>query len=143
MVRLDDMLHCLGVVGAALIGAHFGRQLFGWPGAVGGLVLGPIAYVLLVTALLSVQDLLEREWPPVCHEGRCRGSFRRKPGDYEIVVVQDIADRQHHSLHRCRCGHYYEQLGKRFLERLPDGTLKPYMVHRPFRGWFPDETEER
>lgn len=137
------LLFALGLVAAPLIGGHFGRQLLGWPGTVGGAVLGQVAYVSLVLLLGHAHEWLRRDWPPLCQEGKCRGSFRRKPGDYEIVVVQDTTDRQHHILHRCRCGHYYEHLGKRFMERLPDGTLRPYMRFRPYRGWFPDDEGDR
>jgi hypothetical protein len=101
-----------------------------------------VAYEVLLLGLLGARDLLRREWPPLCHSGRCQGSFRHKPGDYEVVVVQDVADRRFHVLHRCRCGHYYEQIGQRFMERRPDGSTHPYMVLKPYRGWFPDDARE-
>jgi prepilin-type N-terminal cleavage/methylation domain-containing protein len=41
-------------------------------------------------------------------------------------------------LPRCHSGRDYVRDGRRFMERLPDGTLSPYMVHRPLRGWSPD-----
>jgi len=78
-------------------------------------------------------------WVPSCHTGRSKArrwpSLRdRDQGDYERVWVGDD------SVLRCRCGRDYvtREAGRRFLERLPDGTLKPYMVHKPRRGWFPD-----
>ena len=39
---------------------------------------------------------------------------------------------------RCRCGHEYLKLDRRFVRRLPDGTLEPYMVWKLFRGYVPD-----
>ncbi|MCE5238856.1 hypothetical protein LLH23_10235 [bacterium] len=137
-VGLSDCLTLMGLGLSALAAALLGGQRFGWPGAAAGLILGPVAYAVVVVVLLGAQDLLERKWPPPCHEGRCRGSFWHGPGTYEIVVVQDVADRAFHILHRCRCGHAYEEVGRRFMERLPNGTLRPYMIYRPYRGWFPD-----
>ena len=71
-------------------------------------------------------------WQPPCHTGSCKGGRRLgEEGDYEAV-------------HRCQCGRDYVMRdgGKRFLERLPDGTFRPYMVHRSLRGWFPDSEEQ-
>ena len=138
MVTLDDCATFVGCGGSALCGAYFGYQYFGWPGTIGGLVLGPVAYVVAVMVPLGTYELLRREWPPVCADGKCKGGFWHKPGTYELVVVFDIADHRAHVLHRCRCGHPYEHVGRCFMERLPDGTLRPYMIYRPYRGWFPD-----
>jgi hypothetical protein len=32
--------------------------------------------------------------------------------------------------------------GRRFLEVLPDGSRKPFMIWRSFRGWFADDAGE-
>jgi len=38
----------------------------------------------------------------------------------------------------CRCGGRYRKTGRRFMEEIPDGSLRPYMIWRAFRGWFPE-----
>lgn len=113
---------------------HFGSLYYGWPGGIGGFIFGPVAYIAVVLVLLGIRDLLRRDWPPPCADGKCRGGFWHN----EIIVLQDIADRKFHIVHRCRCWHYYEEIRRRFMERLPDGTLRPCMVYRPYQGWFPD-----
>jgi hypothetical protein len=142
MIGIRELLTCAGCLGAAVIGAHFGSLYYGWPGGVGGFLLGPLAYLAVVLVLLGIDDLLRREWPPSCADGVCRGGFWHKPGNYELVTIHDIPDREFHIIHRCKCGHDYERVGRRFRARLPDGTLHPYMIYRPYRGWFPDPEAE-
>jgi len=56
-------------------------------------------------------------------------------GDHKYAMVDGG------SVLRRKCGrdHVDDPPERRFMERLPDGTRKPYMVHRPFRGWSSDE----
>ncbi len=114
---------------------------FGWPGYAIGFAAGVLLPPLLTIGLLLLAEFVRRAGPrlPPCHSGTCVG--RRWPslserdlGDY----VHDSADGE--SVLRCKCGRLYvtREAGERFLERLPDGTLKPYMVRRSFRGWVPD-----
>jgi len=48
------------------------------------------------------------------------------------------------SVLRCKCGRDYvtRDAERRLMERLPDGTLKPYMVRRNYRGWVADGDDE-
>jgi hypothetical protein len=103
--------------------------------------LGLVALCALLFLSVMLHEWLRRGGPlyPPCHNGTCKGrrwlSLTYKDwGDYQRVVADG------ESVLRCKCGRDYvcDLPGRRFLERLPDGTRKPYMVHRPFRGWFPD-----
>jgi hypothetical protein len=132
---LPELLFCLMLMLGGLVGSCVGGLHFRWIGVLVGFPAGFLATAVAVLLLMAVPESLWLAGPmyPPCHNGSCRG--RRWPadiGDYEIKNVDgDI-------VLRCRCGREYDRIGRRFMERLPDGTLKPYMVHRPFRGWFPD-----
>ena len=146
MRHLPDWLPCLAVLFLAVaslltaVGVGTGH---GWVvGAVSFLVFW-LLLVVLIAVLFPLAMLVEyarRGGPryPSCHNGTCTG--RRWPslnyadrGDYTLTVVDGEA------VLRCRCGReYVERPPGRFMERLPDGTLRPYMVHRNYRGWFPD-----
>ena len=46
-------------------------------------------------------------------------------------------------IYRCRSGTTYLASKRRFLEVLPDGSVKPYMFYKPFsRQWQPDLAPE-
>lgn len=134
----------LTMVVLSLLGAIRMGQTHGWGGFLLGLVL-PVCFVvaacLLLVGSLYVHEFLRRAGPrfPPCHNGTCTGrrwlSLTEKDrGDYRWTMVDDT------SVLRCGCGRDYVSEGDgRLMERLPDGTLKPYMVHRPFRGWSPDD----
>ncbi len=103
--------------------------------------LAALACVFLLIGLLHVAEFVRRGGPlyPPCHNGTCTGrrwpSLHQKDrGDYERVWMGDD------SVLRCKCGRDYvtRDAGRRFMERLPDGALTPYMVHRDYRGWAPD-----
>ena len=129
---------------ASLAGAVSTGRDRGWLWGVGHFVLFWLSLVALLALLflsLLVHEWLRRGGPrcPPCHNGTCKGrrwvSFVEKDlGDYRRTVVDG------RTVLRCRCGgDYVEDLvGGRFLQRLPDDTLKPYMVHRPFGGWVED-----
>ena len=113
-----------------------------------GYVLGPVGFLgglvalgFVMLLLAWVAQALSRwgpEFPP-CRTGRCRGGrwWRDDRGDYEPAGWDG-----HHrdSVFRCRCGGEYvvTDRGRRFQELLPDGSYRPYMVHRPYHGWVPD-----
>jgi hypothetical protein len=142
-----DLLVCIALlslaVGALLPAVCMGQQR-GWLAGVAAFALFCLAFVgclFIVFGLLLVGEFIKRGGPryPPCHSGKCKG--RRWPslhdkdmGDYERVWVGDD------SVLRCKCGKDYvtRDAERRFMERLPDGTLKPYMVHRDYRGWVPD-----
>ncbi len=72
-----------------------------------------------------------RVWP---HAGAVARRPREPCGDYEGLWLSDD-DRA------CRCpdcGREYMKAGRRFMRRLPDGALAPYMVWKLMRGYVPD-----
>ena len=136
MVGFRELYGCVLLTFCGLGVGSLAAVRFGWPGAILGFAVGFVGAFLLIWALVWTICFLEQSgaYLPLCHGGTCRGG--RKPmdkADYEWARKQGVD-------YRCKCGHEYVMKGggRRFLQRLPDGTLKPYMVHRPFRGWFPD-----
>jgi hypothetical protein len=142
-MTLKELFGCLvlcacGVMSSVLAGRHFGFL---------GYVIGfPAGFLGTALALFGVGWLylyLDQAGPrvPACHTGRCRvprGVLNDDWGEYEMAGRDEHGNR----IIRCGCGREYviTDGGRRFMERLADGTLKPYMRHRPFRGWCPDST---
>jgi hypothetical protein len=102
---------------------------YGWRGGIARwifvvivLPLVPIALGLLVSAVYSGMPSY-----PTCRTGKCRASnYQRRSLENGGNVLF------------CGCGAPYRKRGRRFYEVQPDGSLRPYMVWRAFRGWFPD-----
>jgi len=133
-------------VAGLLPAVRLGQQ-HGWLAGVAAFALFCLALLgclFLVFGLAHVGEFVRRGGPryPPCHTGKCKGqrwpSLSDKDlGDYERAWVGE------ESVLRCQCGRNYvtRDAGRRFMERLPDGTLKPYMVHRDYRGWVTDSDE--
>ena len=125
-----------------IVGAWFGVKEFGWLGfIIGGLVGVVVSFGGLMLAAFVwavVESLLFGGIPylPPCKDGKCKSGWLTDFGDYEPE-----RDPEHRAYFRCRCGHLYwrNRTEGRVLEVLPDGTTKPYMVWRSFRGWYPED----
>ncbi len=108
--------------------------IFGW--LLGGF-LGLGAFLAVGLALTLLKDLAVGGIPrlPRCREGTCRGPgmFRADNGNYKSQKVGEIY------IDVCQHGGRYKRRGKRFVIVNDDGTETPYLIWRPFRGWFPDE----
>jgi hypothetical protein len=107
---------------------RWGLHRYGWRGALGGLIFGFILLPLGAYALGILASLIYFGIPyPACRTGNCRSSNyqsrRLDNGRYALF---------------CGCGTPYRKRGRRFYEVQPDGSLRPYMVWRAFRGWFPE-----
>ena len=132
-----ELLWLVLVLLGGLVVARYAGARFGWLGFVVGFVAGGVASSGLLLGgiwllIVSVGMFTGTPTFPLCGNGKCSATWTRQPGDYRpekaggrLVV-------------RCRCGLQYVRRGRRVLEVLPDGTDKPYMVWRPFRGWCPD-----
>ncbi|MCE5241126.1 hypothetical protein LLH23_21900 [bacterium] len=132
-MTLIELLGCSVLLAVGLAVAVAAGKHYGWLGAVVGFLVGFVGAYLLLFLLVAIAEMLWLGGPkyPPCHNGCCKWR-ERSWGDYEIKNADGDM------VLRCRCGRDYDQRGRRFMERLPDGTFKPYMVHRPFRGWFLD-----
>jgi hypothetical protein len=102
---------------------------YGWRGTLVGLILVFIVIPLVAFGLGLLVSAVYSGMPsyPACRTGKCR-SFnyqRRTFGQSGYALF-------------CACGALYRKRGRRFYELQPDGSLRPYMVWRAFRGWFPD-----
>jgi hypothetical protein len=117
--------YLLLVVGSANWGYH---RYGGWGGAIRGLVVVQVILFLFGCAF-GLCSMIYAGMPsyPACRTGKCRWNNyqRRRLDDGQVVLF-------------CGCGTPYRKRGHRFLEVQPDGSLRPYMVWRAFRGWFPD-----
>ncbi|HYL63752.1 MAG TPA: hypothetical protein VE077_14125 [Candidatus Methylomirabilis sp.] len=117
--------YILMVVGSAVWGYH---QYGGWRGGIRGLIVVQVILFLAgcVFFLLSMAYAGMPNYP-ACRTGKCRwNNYERRRFDDGRVVLA------------CGCGALYRKRGRRFYEVQPDGSLRPYMVWRAFRGWFPD-----
>ena len=110
----------------------------GTSGWVLGVFLGVILFLVGGFACAILKDLTVGGIPrlPKCREGTCRGPgiFSKKDGDYKS---QKIGEKY---VYICRHGDRYDRRGKRFVIANDDGTEAPYLIWRPFRGWFPDDS---
>lgn len=123
----------LMLFGAIVIALAVGEKWgYGW-----SLLALPLSFFGFIGALFligMVADLIERGWFPRCHKGVCTGDWWTMFGDYDMVRFgeDDFG-------YRCKCGFEYMKKGRRFMLRRPDGTLEPYMVWKPLRGFVRDD----
>jgi hypothetical protein len=102
---------------------------YGWIGGIARWIFVFIVLPLVPIALGLLASAIYWGMPsyPACRTGKCRQSnYQRRRldnGGYALL---------------CGCGTPYRKRGRRFYEVQPDGSLRPYMVWRAFRGWFPD-----
>jgi len=116
-------LVCMLLVARAVHGRVAG--LWGW---VVGLAGGFAVFFVGMLALGFLGDVAFRGVPirPRCRNGRCGAA------DYQMETVDG------HLMMVCKCGDRYRRRGRRFMIVNPDGSEAPFMVWRPFRGWFED-----
>jgi len=142
-VNLQDFLLLIAVLLGGLAIAAYTAERFGWigfllGGAIGLLVSFGILYLFFAMYAL-IEGVIWEGVPflPVCANGKCKSGLLTDFGDYEWEL-----DEQDRLLFRCRCGLLYERNRKtgQVREVLPDGSTKPYMIWKPFRGWRPDDT---
>jgi hypothetical protein len=128
-------------VGGLLI-ASYGAKHFGWIGFLLGIPVGlAVAFGVLygvVVLWVILESLIWGGIPymPPCGTGKCRSGLLTDFGEYEPEEVDG-----EFGYFRCRCGKLYFRDRKkgRVAEVLSDGTHKPYMLWKAFRGWRSDE----
>ena len=116
------------VVGATVLPAlsdgRMGRLLGGTLGLLAFFVVALLWGAVLAFAVEGVPKL------PQCGDGDCRGE------DYRLHESKS-------GFHWvCRHGGHYARRGRKFVRVAEDGSETPYLVWRPFRGWFPDRPPE-
>ncbi len=134
---LIELLAIVVLVFCVLQGVNFGRQMVGsWYGKLLGGFAGFLLFFLGLFAWATLMDLWTGRGLPKCRNGCCRGPGNfRGDGDYDIGRIAE----EH--VWVCRCGGRYRRHGRRFVIVNDDGVETPYLVWRPFRGWFPDASE--
>lgn len=117
---------------AFLLGRHLSSDL----GTAGWLIGVPLGFALGVGVVKGISAGAKRwhRWCmshpdcPVCRRGKCSAT------DFEQYQFT-----QEGVIYRCRCGDPYLRKGRRFLEILPNGSQRPYMVRKAFCGWQRDD----
>ena len=133
---LIELLVFIVMIVCVFEGAKVARHLVGgkYAWVLGGL-LGFVAFILGGAVLCLLMDLWGGSGLPKCRNGCCRGpGMWRGDGDY---THGQLGEEYHYV---CRCGGCYRRHGKRFVVVNDDGTERPYLVWRPFRGWSPDDS---
>ena len=134
MALIDLIVFTASVSVGGVIGIWIGHR-FGLLGGLVGFFVGAVGCGVLVCLLFLLFDWVDgmvfsgRPRVPVCRSGKCKLAkyqFRKEQRAYLWV---------------CECGGRYRKRGRHFYEVLPDGSSKPYMVWRPFRGWFPESSD--
>lgn len=110
-------------------GAVLGSARYGWVGGTLGFLLGLAVPAGLVQFHKYMNQMLYRGRPtfPICRNGKCHYN------DYRYQPVEGGG----HALF-CQCGDRYVKTGRRFMEQTADGSRRPYMIWKAFKGWFPD-----
>lgn len=121
------LIACM-VVGALVFQERMGGR-FGW---VIGIFVGILAFFTTVFLWCSFMAFAIDGIPklPKCRDGCCRaGDYKLRQFGEEFGWV-------------CKLGKRYKRRGRRFLVVNEDGSETPYLIWRPFRGWFPDSATE-
>jgi len=142
-VGLHDCLIMMVVLFGGMLIASYGGRLFGWAGFLLGIPVGlVVAFAVFYAVALvaaSLEALLWEGMPmlPPCENSKCKSGLLTDFGDYEPAEYGGNWG----GYFRCRCGKLYfrERKKGRVAKVLADGTRKPYMVWKPFRGWGADE----
>ena len=120
-----------------VIGVKVAQQKFDFKFA--GLLGGLLGFLFSFFGLMSYAALMHFIFGsglPKCQDESCRGPGNfRGDGDYAIRKFGEEYN------YVCKHGVRYMRRGKRFVIVNDDGTETPYLIWRPFRGWFPDAME--
>ena len=136
-VNLQDFLMLMLILLGSFLAALYAGERFGWIGFVVGGAIGLLislgSFLLLATLMAFLEGAISGGIPylPTCGTGKCQSGWLTDFGDFEWET-----DDQNRALFRCRCGMLYWRDSKkhRVLEVLSDGSAKPFMVWKPFRG---------
>ncbi len=147
---LHELLFFILLVGCVMAGFGFGWEIgtrYGSWGRVIGCIIGLVSGIAVVIAIGFILTLIGkvkrwwRPWYPVCANGVCR------TGDYQFEKIPEDVPIPPRGISRyasrCKCGHLYSTVDWGFNTYrvcvLPDGSILPYMMYKPFGRWQPDE----
>lgn len=140
-MTLIELLFFVFFTGVGAIVAMWAAQRYGWLGGVGGFLVGFFGiwaglYAIGWVAEFCVGIVYSGRPPrPTCRTGKCHSR------DYKFVRLdsgQSGGQSGGQYGYRCQCGLQYRKRGRRFLEVQTDGSIRPYMIWKAFRGWFPE-----
>lgn len=144
--RIAVLLIALGLVIGLVGGAEEGI----WPaftGALSGAAKGFAVYAVWMLSILVTLalGLLYRPPLPRCRNGKCKArdyTYLSLDTDAMAAAPGDggsLRPRSEGMLARCACGILYSRSAcqRRVCEVMSDGTLVPYMYHRPLGRWQP------
>lgn len=152
---VELLLLMLILIGAAVglaLGITIGRT-HGIAGMVIGAILGIICGVAAVLAIsivaLVILEPFRRFWrwwrpyPPVCENGTCLGH----DGFETYILPEDVVLRLNGLSWlgwKCRCGSIYAggydlPFRNRWVRVLPNGKIRPYLVHHFLGRWQSDD----
>lgn len=151
----DTLVTIVLLLLSVIVGMRYGVRwgaAWGIFGSIGGGIVGFIAgvaftvFVRFLASLISPPFEAFRRWwrpyPPPCEHGTCTNL-----GQYHVERLRDEFHENRPDLSsigwRCRCGGLYAGVGAtRWVRVLSEGTLEPYLVHRPFGRWRRDPAEQ-
>ena len=137
-VTLVELLLVIAFLGVGVAVSQYAGPKYGVFGYVVGFIAGTVgscglffAFGIIVAYIFEIFTGIPEY--PVCANGKCR--VRKVPdSDYRYEWTDDRL------VARCKCDTPYVKKGRRFLLLQADGSLTPYMIWKPLRGWFADET---
>ena len=127
-VTLIEIFVAVAYLAIILSSTIYGAQTYGWLGFLLGLALSICAPIGILKLLFWFEDWFWVGIPsiPACRNGQCHCE------DYRIEIQDGDP------IYICRCGLRFKKQRRKFFEVGEDGSEKPYLVWRPFRGWFPE-----
>ncbi|MCE5279165.1 MAG: hypothetical protein ABFD92_08730 [Planctomycetaceae bacterium] len=127
-MTLIELIFFLLNIGLGVLGSMFGGKYFGLVGYIGGFIVGALSLFSVGTLLAYLEGQLYSGRPeiPPC---RTEGSSDYRVEQFEGQWVRKCP----------HCGKQYRKKGRRFQEVMPGGAIRPFLIWRAFRGWFPEE----
>ena len=127
-VTLIEIIVVVVYLAIILSSTIYGAQTHGWLGLFFGLALSICVPIGIIALLSWFEKWLWVGVPslPACRNGRCHAE------DYHVEFQGGDL------IYICRCGLSFRKHQRRFFEEKEDGSQKPYLRWRSFRGWFPE-----
>jgi hypothetical protein len=125
-MTLIELFFLTLIITCGWFSGHYVSQRWGIKGWFMGVPVGVIVPILLTQAALKVY-YRTRPNRPGCRRWKCTAA------GYSTAQFTPEG-----AVFRCCCGDTCVRKGNRFVELLPDGSIRPYMIRAPFGDWRPD-----